>query len=96
MITVEKNINIDTEDINIDTEVSIDLDIEEILESIDEDEVRIIIIPWLIENNYIHDKDILENCINNPFDISCRKLIGNKRLLTKEEEELIIKIANNI
>lgn len=70
-------------------------EIEETLESLSENEIINEVIPWLVENSYIKKFDI-SNGYHDSFDIICKKLIGNKHLLTKKEEELITKISNTL
>jgi len=42
------------------------------------------------------DGHLDEGELNNDFDIALRKLAGNSWRLTKEDEEIILKIANKI
>ena len=76
------------------TDVDIEIEIEEVLDSCSVEDIREEIIPWLIYNDYIKEKDILKeenileenNILSSPFDKACRKLIGKKHFIKKEKE----------
>lgn len=76
----------------------VDIDIESFLDELSHREITREVIPWLRENNYIEENDLLDITLlkETEFDKACRYLIGKKHLLTKEQEELIIKLSKDL
>ena len=76
---------------------SIDIEIDEIISGMMSYEKQELV-NELYEEGYIADKDKNSdyNEPQNEFDEACLKLFGNGWRLTKEDEAIILKIANKI
>jgi hypothetical protein len=76
------------------TEVDVDLDIEEILNECSQFEIDVVI-GWLKERSKIPSGGNGYTVLcDNEFDKQVSKLIGNRIHLSKEDEDIILKITN--
>lgn len=85
---------------NFYTDVEVNVDYDDFLEACSINEINRVI-EWLEDNNYIQPNMSKSNYRNNNtqddiFNDMVYKLINNRWKLSKEDEETIKKIVNNI
>lgn len=81
---------------NFYTDVEVNVDYDDFLEACSEKEIEKIA-KWLEKNDYLlNSKKVSSNTQDEIWDRSISKLIGNRWKLSKEDEETIKKIVNNI